>query len=94
MKGKIIFKSILLGILIVFLCLLPLGIFTSLFWNNWHQDGTIQPETNTIELWFRIARDAVFCAISFIVSFWFVTIPFVLLYARWNFKRLQKPPVK
>jgi hypothetical protein len=67
-------KSLLGGIVATVGLLFPLGLFGSLFWNSWHQDGPPRPPPD----WMQIAREAVAATLMSFLYWWWITLPVAL----------------
>ena len=75
-------RSLLAGILTTMGLMLPLGLFGSLFWNFWHQDGrAFAPR------WDQIARETVAITLLSFLSWWWMTLPVVLALSYCFFRR-------
>jgi len=85
------FKCILLGALVVYILLIPLGIFEAWFWNSWSWgDPEHAAQTHGLKFWTQVMCDTLLGAFRAFFKFWFVTFPFVWIYAYWIYKRKQK----
>lgn len=80
---KIGLKSLLAGILTTIGLLLPLGLFGSLFWNYWHQDG----RPHSPPSWIQIAREAVATTLWSFLLYWWITLPVALALSYCFFRR-------
>ncbi len=76
-------KSLLAGILTTIGLLLPLGLFGSLFWNSWHQDGPPPSPPS----WIQIAREAVATTLLPLFRWWWITLLLVLALSYYFFRR-------
>lgn len=85
---KELFRSLLLGALIVYACLIPWGLFGAWFWNNWTWgDPEHVVQAKTLTFWMRVTSDTLFIAGVTFFRYWLVTFPFIAWYARWVYRR-------